>query len=237
MAADEARIEALEQADRQRSALLRSVSHDLRTPLATIRAVATDLHGEVPFEPATRHELLGLVIDEVERLDRIVANLLSLSRIEAGAFLPDRQAVDVGELVEACTARLGRVLDRVRAATSTSTPTSRWSTSTTASSTRCCRTCSRTRPATRPTGGVVEVGSHAVAEPLATAGDRPRLRAVRRGPRPAVRAVRLGDRQRARAASVWRSVAASSRLMVAPSPHPTPRAAAPRFTVEVPDRV
>ena len=112
--ADVARIEALEQADRQRSALLRSVSHDLRTPLATIRAVATDLNGDVDFEPEASHELLSLVIDEVERLDRIVANLLSLSRIEAGAFLPDRQAVDIGELVEACTARLGRVLDRVR---------------------------------------------------------------------------------------------------------------------------
>ncbi len=49
--ADEARIEALEQADRQRSALLRSVSHDLRTPLATIRAVATDLDDGPALEP------------------------------------------------------------------------------------------------------------------------------------------------------------------------------------------
>jgi len=113
VASDEARIEALEQADRQRGALLRSVSHDLRTPLATIRAVATDLHGDVPFEPEDRHELLGLVIDEDERLDRIVANLLSLSRIEAGAFLPDRDAVEIDELVQACTRRLRRVLDHV----------------------------------------------------------------------------------------------------------------------------
>jgi len=113
VASDVARIEALEQAERQRSALLRSVSHDLRTPLATIRAVATDLDGEVEFDPETSHELLGLVVDEVERLDRIVANLLNLSRIEAGAFLPDRQAVDIRELVEACTTRLRRVLDRV----------------------------------------------------------------------------------------------------------------------------
>ena len=96
--ADELRIDALEQADIQRAALLRSVSHDLRTPLATIRAVATDLSSDVSFEPATRDELLGLVVDEAERLDRIVANLLSLSRLEAGSFLPDRQAVDVGEL-------------------------------------------------------------------------------------------------------------------------------------------
>ena len=112
--ADELRIDALEQADIQRAALLRSVSHDLRTPLATIRAVATDLSSDVSFEPATRDELLGLVVDEAERLDRIVANLLSLSRLEAGSFLPDRQAVDVGELIGACCNRLRRVLKNVR---------------------------------------------------------------------------------------------------------------------------
>ncbi len=111
---DELRIDALERADRQRGALLRSVSHDLRTPLATIRAVATDLSSEVPFPAHTRHELLGLVVDEAERLDRIVANLLSLSRIEAGSFMPDRQAVDVGELVDAAVSRLRRVLKNVR---------------------------------------------------------------------------------------------------------------------------
>ena len=89
MASDEARIEVLEQADVQRGALLRSVSHDLRTPLATIRAVATDLHGDVPFEPEDRQELLGLVIDEVERLDRIVANLLE-PQPDRGRRLPPR---------------------------------------------------------------------------------------------------------------------------------------------------
>lgn len=111
---DHLRIEALEQADHQRGALLRSVSHDLRTPLATIRAVATDLSSGVSFDAHTRHELLGLVVDESERLDRIVANLLSLSRIEAGSFLPDRQAVDIGELIDACASRLRRVFKNVR---------------------------------------------------------------------------------------------------------------------------
>ena len=92
----------------QRRTLLRSVSHDLRTPLATIRAVATDLDVGTTPDP-TRDELLDLVVDEVERLDRLVDNLLSLSRIEAGAFLPDRQAVDLAELVEACVRALRRV--------------------------------------------------------------------------------------------------------------------------------
>ena len=85
--------------DDQRSALLRSVSHDLRTPLSSIRAVATDLRDGVVYDEATRTELLGVVCDEIDRLDRLVDNLLSLSRIEAGAFHPDRQAVDLGELI------------------------------------------------------------------------------------------------------------------------------------------
>jgi two-component system sensor histidine kinase KdpD len=58
--------------------------------------------------------LLDLVGDEAERLDRIVANLLSLSRIEAGALKPDRQAVALEELVDACARRLQRLLGNVR---------------------------------------------------------------------------------------------------------------------------
>ena len=93
------RAEDLARIDDQRSALLRSVSHDLRTPLSAIRAVATDLRDGVVYDEATRAELLTMVCDEVDRLDRLVDNLLSLSRIEAGAFHPDRQAVDLEELV------------------------------------------------------------------------------------------------------------------------------------------
>jgi K+-sensing histidine kinase KdpD len=103
------RLALIAEIDDQRSGLLRSVSHDLRTPLATIRAVSSDLQGDTPYDDATRVELLGLVSDEAERLDRLVANLLSLSRIEAGSFAPDRQAVDLPELLAATTARLRRV--------------------------------------------------------------------------------------------------------------------------------
>ena len=93
------RAEELEQIDVQRAALLRAVSHDLRTPLASIRAIATDLRDDVPYDAETRVELLTTVCDEVDRLDRFVANLLSMSRIDAGVFEPDRQAVDSNELV------------------------------------------------------------------------------------------------------------------------------------------
>jgi len=62
--ADEAgRLHVLEQLDSQRAALLRSVSHDLRTPLATIRAVATDLHDGTQYDAAVRQELLETVAD------------------------------------------------------------------------------------------------------------------------------------------------------------------------------
>ena len=104
--AEAARIDALEDVDKQRAMLLRSVSHDLRTPLSTIRAVASDLRGTTVYTPATSDELLGLVIDESDRLDRIVGNLLSYSRIEAGALHPTLEPVDLNELVETTTDRL-----------------------------------------------------------------------------------------------------------------------------------
>ncbi len=109
-----ARVSVLERVDEQRSALLRSVSHDLRTPLSTIRAVAGDLRDGPGYDDATRAELLATVCDEAERLDRIVANLLSMSRIEAGAFQPSRQAVDIGELIDDRARRLRGLFRRAR---------------------------------------------------------------------------------------------------------------------------
>jgi two-component system sensor histidine kinase KdpD len=114
LAAEARRVPELEALNAVRSALLRSVSHDLRTPLATIRAVATDLRDGTEFDVATRTELLDTVCDEAERLDRLVANLLSLTRIEAGAFRPERQAVDLGELLRDRVRRLDRLLRRVK---------------------------------------------------------------------------------------------------------------------------
>jgi two-component system sensor histidine kinase KdpD len=107
------RAALLEQVDRQRAALLRSVSHDLRTPLATIRTAASELQAGVVTDEAMRGELLALVGDQADRLDRLVANLLDLSRIEAGALRPERQAVDLRELVEDRRASLAGALDGV----------------------------------------------------------------------------------------------------------------------------
>jgi two-component system sensor histidine kinase KdpD len=114
LAEEATRAQVLERVDEQRAAMLRSVSHDLRTPLASIRAVASDLRDGTTYDDETRKELLETVCDEAERLDRIVANLLSLSRIEAGALTPDRQAVDLDELVADRLRRLGPLFRQVR---------------------------------------------------------------------------------------------------------------------------
>ena len=103
------RVSALETVDDQRRALLRSVSHDLRTPLAAIHAVATDLRAGTDYDAATRDEVLDVLIDETDRLDRLVANLLSMSRIEAGTMKPRFAEVDVAELVAASAHRLERL--------------------------------------------------------------------------------------------------------------------------------
>lgn len=93
-----------------RNVLLRSVSHDLRTPLATIRAVVSDLREGDVYDRRTSEELLDLVADETERLDRFVSNLLNLSRIEAGALVPERQAVPLDELFADCVRRHRRLV-------------------------------------------------------------------------------------------------------------------------------
>jgi two-component system sensor histidine kinase KdpD len=107
------RLAVLEQVDAQRQALLRSVSHDLRTPLATIRAAATEL-AATAHDESTSNEMLGLIDEEAERLDRLVANLLSLSRIESGAMHPQRQAVPLDELIGHRVRSLKRLFAAVR---------------------------------------------------------------------------------------------------------------------------
>ena len=113
IAAKESRLVLLEQIDQQRAALLRSVSHDLRTPLATIRAVATDLRDDNLHDVTTRHELLDSVSHEAERLDRLVGNLLHMSRADAGSLRVEAQAVDLAELVQLTVLRMRRVCSDV----------------------------------------------------------------------------------------------------------------------------
>jgi two-component system sensor histidine kinase KdpD len=86
--------------DELKSALLSAVSHDLRTPLASIKASATSLLQEdVNWSVEDQRDLLQAIDEETDRLTRIVGNLLDLSRIEAGVLRPQRDWNDVEEVV------------------------------------------------------------------------------------------------------------------------------------------
>ena len=95
------RAAVLEQSDQLKSAMLAAVSHDLRTPLAAIKASAsTLLDPGVDWPASTRTELLHGIEVETDRLTLMVSNLLDLSRIEGGALKPQRDWYDVRELVD-----------------------------------------------------------------------------------------------------------------------------------------
>ena len=90
---------ALQETDRLRTALLNSVSHDLRTPLASIKASASSLlDREVRWSDAERNEFLATINSEADRLTRLVHNLLDMSRIEAGALDPRLVETSLAEL-------------------------------------------------------------------------------------------------------------------------------------------
>lgn len=94
------RAAVLEQSDQLKSAMLAAVSHDLRTPLAAIKASASTLLDPTVDWPAeTRNELLEGIEAETDRLTLMVSNLLDLSRIEGGALKPQRDWYDVYELI------------------------------------------------------------------------------------------------------------------------------------------
>ena len=106
---DQARLGA--ERERLRSAMLTSVSHDLRTPLASIIGALSSLRSyRDRYDAQTRDELLGTALSEAERLDRFVGNLLDMTRLDAGAIVPKREAVDAGDLVSTALRRAAPIL-------------------------------------------------------------------------------------------------------------------------------
>ena len=106
---DQARLR--EERERLRSAMLTSVSHDLRTPLASILGALSSLKSYSDrYDEATRSELLATALSEAERLDRFVGNLLDMTRLDAGVIVPKREAVDVGDLVSTALRRAAPLL-------------------------------------------------------------------------------------------------------------------------------
>src|SRR5581483_5935764 len=104
--------DALARSDREKTALLRSVSHDLRSPLTAISAASEVLLGDV-LAPDERDELLTSIRLQVQRLDRLVANLLDLSRLEAGAATPVAELWPVDTLVARALEALGPDGERI----------------------------------------------------------------------------------------------------------------------------
>ena len=97
---DAAEAEALRKTDELKSALLSAVSHDLRTPLASIRIAATGLlQQDVRPDEQARRELLQMIDSEAARLARLVGNLLDLSRIEGGVLKPAKDWRDLQEVI------------------------------------------------------------------------------------------------------------------------------------------
>src|SRR5439155_1171310 len=104
---DALETEVLRRADDLKTELLHAVSHELRTPLASILASAGSLlQRDVAWTERERDEFVGAIRDEALRLDRVVGNLLDLSRIENGSLVPHKAWHDVGALVEDVAGRL-----------------------------------------------------------------------------------------------------------------------------------
>lgn len=100
-----AEVEPVRAADRMRTALLRAVGHDLRTPLAAGWAAVSSLRSrDVEFSDEDRDELLATADESMAKLNRLVENLLDLSRLQAGALTLNLRATTLEEVLPAALA-------------------------------------------------------------------------------------------------------------------------------------
>jgi two-component system sensor histidine kinase KdpD len=99
--------------DRLRSALLTSISHDLKTPLAAVLGAAGALRDlSTSLDDHAKGDLVATIIDESERLNRFIANLLDMTKLESGAVVPNAALHDVGEVIGSALERGGKILAR-----------------------------------------------------------------------------------------------------------------------------
>jgi len=107
------RVKRTVETERLRSALLTSISHDLKTPLAAVLGAASTMRGLCGnLTEAQKEDLLATIIDESERLNRFIANLLDMTRLESGAITPNVGLHDLGEIVGSTLQRATRILDQ-----------------------------------------------------------------------------------------------------------------------------
>ncbi len=108
--------EAERQGERLKSALLDSIAHDFRTPLTSIKAATTSMLAEENPAPSQTHELLTIINEECDRLNRLVEEAAEMSRLEAGEFELNLAPTPIGDIIRAAlaqcnTALAGRVVD------------------------------------------------------------------------------------------------------------------------------
>jgi two-component system sensor histidine kinase KdpD len=107
------RAKRLAETDRLRSALLTSISHDLKTPLAGVLGAAGTLRSlSHALKEDEKADLLATIIDEAERLNRFIANLLDMTKLESGAIVPNSGLHDLGEVVGSALERTRKILAR-----------------------------------------------------------------------------------------------------------------------------
>jgi two-component system sensor histidine kinase KdpD len=111
LAADVDNARLASETEKLRSALLTSISHDLRTPLASILGSATSLRAyRKNMDDATQDELVRTIQDESERLNRFISNLLDMTRLESGAIAPHGEFVDLSDIIGSALQRASKVL-------------------------------------------------------------------------------------------------------------------------------
>jgi two-component system sensor histidine kinase KdpD len=109
------RVKRTAETDRLRSALLTSISHELKTPLAAILGAGGTLRQlSTSLSEAQKAELVATVIEESERLNRFIANLLDMTRLESGALAPHPTPCDLGEVIGSALRRADKILARHR---------------------------------------------------------------------------------------------------------------------------
>ena len=105
------RVKRSVESDRLRSALLTSISHDLKTPLASVLGAASTMRDlDSGLSDTEKRDLLATVIDESERLNRFIANLLDMTKLESGAVVPNTALHDIGEIVGSVLRRASKIL-------------------------------------------------------------------------------------------------------------------------------
>lgn len=108
-------VKRVVETDRLRSALLTSISHDLKTPLSSVLGSASTLRDlSNRLTDAEKSDLLATIIDESERLNRFIANLLDMTKLESGAIVPNAAPHDLGEVVGSALRRASKILMKHR---------------------------------------------------------------------------------------------------------------------------